>query len=244
MTARFDRLSPDKQRRILNAALSEFAAKGYRQASTDDIVAKAGISKGALFHYFGTKEKLYLYLLDWMSKTLQQEVFAKVDWKQADLFARLLQGSKAKLQVLLAYPQLWRFYESFLAERPDAARAWIAERSLAAAPTARQFLLEGIDRTRFRAGLDLEKMVDVVVWTFQGFGEAALAAHQARGAPVDLRELFARADEYVRFLETLFYEDATSAARRPADDDRHPPDPGPAGAGGRGRARGRARRAR
>lgn len=42
-------LTEEKRRRILNAALEEFAKHDYKGASTDDIAAKAGISKGLLF---------------------------------------------------------------------------------------------------------------------------------------------------------------------------------------------------
>lgn len=38
-------LAPDKRDRILNAAMKEFA-RGYKNASTDNIVRESGISKG------------------------------------------------------------------------------------------------------------------------------------------------------------------------------------------------------
>ncbi len=39
----------------MNAAISIFATQGYAHASTDEIVKRAGISKGLLFHYFISK---------------------------------------------------------------------------------------------------------------------------------------------------------------------------------------------
>ena len=45
-------LSPENQARITNAALEVFARNDYKHASTDDIAAKAGISKGLLFYSF------------------------------------------------------------------------------------------------------------------------------------------------------------------------------------------------
>lgn len=53
--SKFLNLNPEKQDRILNAALKEFAQKGYQNASTNEIVKEAGISKGLLFHYFNNK---------------------------------------------------------------------------------------------------------------------------------------------------------------------------------------------
>ena len=54
-------LNQDDQRkdRILEAALIEFADKGYKKASTNTIVREAGVSKGLLFHYYKSKKDLY-----------------------------------------------------------------------------------------------------------------------------------------------------------------------------------------
>jgi len=56
--------SPDQTRRaILEAAIHEFAARGYAGGRTDAIAAAAGINKRMLYHYFGSKEGLYAAVL-------------------------------------------------------------------------------------------------------------------------------------------------------------------------------------
>jgi TetR/AcrR family transcriptional regulator len=204
---RFLGLDPEKQRRIINASLSEFAAKGYRQASTDSIVAKAGISKGALFHYFGSKEKLYLFLLEWSTNMVKEEIYGKVDWAEPDFFARLLQGSKLKLEALRSYPELWDFWETFMSERPKFASGWIDDKALESGPRSSEILLKGIDTSRFKPGTDLEKMVNVVVWTFSGWTDAILAESLVRHERVDLHRVFAEADDYMEFLRGMFYRE-------------------------------------
>jgi AcrR family transcriptional regulator len=57
---RFDRLAPDVQARILDAAADEFATRGLVGASFNAIIASAGISKGAIYYYFDDKEDLFL----------------------------------------------------------------------------------------------------------------------------------------------------------------------------------------
>lgn len=52
-----------KQRRILEAALSVFAAEGYSGTSMDAIAAKAAVSKPTLYQYFGTKEQLFTEIM-------------------------------------------------------------------------------------------------------------------------------------------------------------------------------------
>lgn len=52
-----------RRQEILNAGLDLFIRKGYAATRTTDIAAAVGMSEGLLFHYFETKEKLYLTLL-------------------------------------------------------------------------------------------------------------------------------------------------------------------------------------
>ncbi len=51
------------QERILEAALKEFAAKGFAGARVDSIAGRAGINKRMLYHYFGDKEGLFREVL-------------------------------------------------------------------------------------------------------------------------------------------------------------------------------------
>ena len=65
MNEQFFHLPEEKQQAIINASLEVFATHEYKRASTDDIAAKAGISKGLLFYYFHNKKSLYLYIYDY-----------------------------------------------------------------------------------------------------------------------------------------------------------------------------------
>jgi len=58
-TNKFEQLPEEKQSRIVDASISEFAEKDYETASMNTVVNLAGISKGSLFNYFKTKSVLY-----------------------------------------------------------------------------------------------------------------------------------------------------------------------------------------
>jgi AcrR family transcriptional regulator len=49
---------------LLDAALRVFAERGYRHARLDDVAEAAGVTKGAIYHYFDTKEALLLGVVD------------------------------------------------------------------------------------------------------------------------------------------------------------------------------------
>jgi AcrR family transcriptional regulator len=50
--------------RLLDAAAHVFAEHGFRGASVDDVAARAGVTKGALYWNFPSKQELFFALLD------------------------------------------------------------------------------------------------------------------------------------------------------------------------------------
>ena len=69
----FENLPPEKKNLILSAGISEFAHKSYKDVSTDALTKTCGISKGILFHYFGSKKQFYLYCLEKSLKRLTEK---------------------------------------------------------------------------------------------------------------------------------------------------------------------------
>jgi TetR/AcrR family transcriptional regulator len=63
VSARATRDPEGTKRRILEAALDEFAAKGLDGARVDGIAARAGVNKRMLYYYFGSKDDLYRAVL-------------------------------------------------------------------------------------------------------------------------------------------------------------------------------------
>lgn len=62
---------PDASRgRILAAATTEFATKGFGDARVDEIARSAGINKRMLYHYFGNKDDLFQAVLEEIYDTI------------------------------------------------------------------------------------------------------------------------------------------------------------------------------
>ena len=80
---------PVKQR-IINAALSEIRAKGYSATTVDDLCEKAGVTKGAFFHHFKSKEDLAVNAAGFWS-SMTGEFFAQAPYhRHTDPLARVL----------------------------------------------------------------------------------------------------------------------------------------------------------
>ncbi|MEM5769547.1 MAG: TetR/AcrR family transcriptional regulator, partial [Bacillota bacterium] len=62
----------------MNAALREFASKGFDDASTNVIAKESGISKPLMFHYVKNKKDLFLFLFDYCLEILDREYFGRI----------------------------------------------------------------------------------------------------------------------------------------------------------------------
>lgn len=49
---------------LLDAALVVFSANGYNATRLEDVAAEAGVTRGAIYHHFGSKVELYNQLID------------------------------------------------------------------------------------------------------------------------------------------------------------------------------------
>lgn len=60
---------PSARNKILGSALAVIRTKGYAATSVDDLCAAAGVTKGAFFHHFKSKEDLAVAAADFWSET-------------------------------------------------------------------------------------------------------------------------------------------------------------------------------
>lgn len=68
----------DTKTRILEAAASVFASKGYHDTRVEDIVEASGSSKGGFYFHWPSKEKIFLSLVDTFAELLEQRLLARL----------------------------------------------------------------------------------------------------------------------------------------------------------------------
>ncbi|MFO7814928.1 MAG: TetR/AcrR family transcriptional regulator [Halanaerobiales bacterium] len=84
-TDTFFNLSKEKRKRVLEAAIAQFAHKGYSKASVTQIVINAKIAKGSFYQYFNDKKDLYIYVVKCaINKKL--EYLESIDYSESDDF--------------------------------------------------------------------------------------------------------------------------------------------------------------
>jgi AcrR family transcriptional regulator len=92
---------------LIAAARELFAERGYANVGTEEIVQKAGVTRGALYHHFkGGKEELFRAVLVQLSVELMQQVMVAAG-AQADPFEELVAGADAFLDASMT-PEIQR----------------------------------------------------------------------------------------------------------------------------------------
>ncbi|MBJ2158415.1 TetR family transcriptional regulator [Variovorax sp. IB41] len=89
---------------LIDAAVAEFATKGFAGARVDEIASAAGVNKQLVYHYFDNKQGLYLVALE--------SVYAEIREKEKKL-------TLGELEPMEAMAQLVAFSFDYLAEHPE-----------------------------------------------------------------------------------------------------------------------------
>ena len=194
--SKFLALDIEKQERILSAAMKEFKA-GYKNASTDNIVREAGISKGLLFHYFGTKERLYDFLVDYAIDTTQHEYIDLVNVIQPDILESVWQLSLLKRELSLRYPAIFDFLANAYvdASAPDSGTRLSRFKEIQTNFMAQVYA--HADHSLFRDDIDPKKATDIILWALEGYALSTIAVTSGEGIGSD------PSDNYDKYLEEL-----------------------------------------
>lgn len=155
--SKFLNLDKEKQDRIINAAIKEFAQKGYDHASTNEIVKVAGISKGLLFHYFGNKKQMFLFLFDHCYELIADHFYQKIDLTEKDFFTRIRQAVIIKMELLKTYPDLFKFIEEAYLEDSPEVKMEVDKKIKELNEVNLGKVYEGIDFSKFRNDMDIKR---------------------------------------------------------------------------------------
>src|SRR6188474_2457999 len=81
--------SEETRTKILDSAIQLFSTRGFNAASVDDICEEAGISKGAFYHHFKSKQLLFLALLDGWLQVIDSAIEASKDKTAPETFMQM-----------------------------------------------------------------------------------------------------------------------------------------------------------
>lgn len=207
MYDKFLSLSSEKQNKIINAALKVFSKTTYKKASTDEIVALADISKGALFHYFKNKKNLYFYLYDYIIDVLLKEYYERVNMEERDIFERFKNVVSVKLELLYRYPDIFDFAMNALREEEPEISDKIKAKTDNTTYKNFGLILKNIDKTKFREDIDPDIAIDMIMMTFEGYGNRELMRLRMSGFSKELYDRWCiDFEEYIKIMKNIYYK--------------------------------------
>lgn len=195
-----------KKNSILNAAMTEFT-NGYEKTSTDAIVKSAGVSKGLLFHYFGSKKDLFVYAYEYALHTVVEEFFDLINLGQRDMLERWKQIALLKMDLMQKHPMIFNFiaYASF--PNSEDVKSSILEQREKFTVDAYGKLFDNIDRTLFREDIDVDTAVSVIRYTIEGYAQnEANPGKSSTDYYNEYGRYLSDLDRYIQLFRTSFYK--------------------------------------
>ena len=123
---KFRRRKADRPGEIVEAAMAVFAERGFAAAKLDDIARRAGVSKGALYLYFETKEDLFRAVVEQAIAPNIQQVRAMIAAHPGP-FADLMRIVPERIAVIIETLPVGGVVKMVIGEAgnfPELARVW------------------------------------------------------------------------------------------------------------------------
>lgn len=194
-----------RKNRILEAALIEFAEKGYKKASTNTIVREAKVSKGLLFHYFISKKELYIHLYNHALETITSELYENVNFADRDVLNRLSASTLQKIESYTKHTLFTDLFEKHALVEDEEILARTQKTSVEFSQESYAKLFSDIDYYMFDEKVNITRALDVVKWTIDRISFDWIKRHNNTYKKEAFKELNDEIETYLGLFRDAFY---------------------------------------
>jgi TetR/AcrR family transcriptional regulator len=167
-----------RQGSLVEAALRLAAQRSPADITTGDLAQAVGISQGAVFRHFASKEAIWLAVLDWTTDTLMTRLQAAASAAPSPL-AALQAVYKAHVDFVVAYPGVPRVVFQELQHAQDTALNLRVRSLMQQYRALLMGLLQGANDQRLLApGTDLQAAAVLFIGSVQGLVMQSLISGQ------------------------------------------------------------------
>lgn len=186
------------RRRIMDSALAEFSKQGYGASSINAICAAQDISKGIVYHYFETKDALFLACVGECFQRLTEYIRANM-LEQGEMGFCLEEYFAIRTRFFRSAPVYQRIFCEAVISPPAHLRAEIHACRQAFDELNIQILKRLLSPLSLRPGISKEEVVE----TFRQFQDFINIRYQAPDA--NGQEFEAREENCRKALDILLY---------------------------------------
>jgi len=191
----FKKISPEKQRTVINAGFQCFGRNGYKKTSVSDIAEAAGIAKASLFQYFGTKQDMYLFLYDFANK----EVTARTPEGTEDYFECAEMYIKSLAELSEDYPNLFDFLVTITQRKDVSEVEGLLETADECCRYNADTIYSKVDWSRFKDGFDKETVHNLFNW----FSTGCIAQFSQT---MESKQVFSEMLRYLKLFKEVTYK--------------------------------------
>lgn len=192
----------DRKKELMEAALDEFGQKSYEEASLNNIIKNAGISKGTFYYHYLDKKALYLSLI-------QSSVDAKLEFMETklkdtihnadlNLFDHFRIQVKFGLEFGKNYPKYYLLSMMFLREKGN--QIYHEAMDMLNDTSEKYYdelLVKAMERGEFREGVSLSFLKSVLGHLFVRFNEI----FDLKASDFDLDRMLRNYEDLIDFIQ-------------------------------------------
>lgn len=187
---------PDKEVRIINAAINTFSEKGFEATRTREIAEKAGIAEGTIFRYFPTKDailnRMVPLLIEVMQPRLEKPVRDIVDSAADRPMGEVLEAVLTdRLRIIRDNRRFLKSVLPALIHRP----ALLTTLGDSVIPMIRSYISRVADNARRRGEIDEGVRTDIIMDQLLGF----IIAYSLLSWPEDEERMAADVRDFIKY---------------------------------------------
>ena len=187
--------------KVINAGILCFSKSGYEKTAISEIAAEAGVSKTAIFHYFGTKKDLYLFLFNYIADELVDGLSAIIAAGIEDFFECAIAYMKIRLRLCEKHPGMYELFRFHAEKRDykDLEELGADEIENEKIEKCVAMIFANVDWNRFQNCYDPKKISKLATWIETG-------CLSELGKTMTIEEVHSEMEQYLMIIKKAVYK--------------------------------------
>ena len=194
----------DSINKIIEGAIIEFGEKNFAEASTNSICKISGVSKGLLFHYYKSKDQLFLECVSKSFNEIAKYTTENMIVENTDISKNLQKYFQVRLEFFKEYPHFEHIFISAMFNAPMNLTDDILKCKNMLDVINRDILKSMLQNLSLKENLNIDEIIDYIL-DFGNFLVLKFKKNNAYKYFGDEKVFENYNDEFVKFVKMLLY---------------------------------------